>query len=87
MKIFTTYLIIINALGLLFMITDKRRAIKNKYRMPEAVLMLVAMSGGSLGCLVGMLLAHHKTKKPLFALGIPIFLLLHIFVLFLCIKN
>ena len=87
MKILTTYLIIINALGLLFMIADKRRAIKNRYRIPEAVLILVAVSGGSLGSLVGMRLAHHKTRKPMFALGIPIIVLIQIVTLILYIKN
>ena len=87
MKFLITYLIIINALGLLFMITDKHQAVKNQYRIPEALLFLTSFFGGSFGCLLGMRLAHHKTRKPLFALGIPILLLIQFAILFTYIKK
>ena len=68
------YLILINAAGLLFMLTDKRRAIKDRYRIPEKVLLGIALVGGSIGCIAGMNLFRHKTKKPAFSIGLPVIL-------------
>lgn len=75
------YLLIINALGFLFMLADKCKAKKNAWRIPEATLLTVAALGGSLGSLLGMRLFRHKTKKPRFAIGIPALLAAHILLL------
>lgn len=75
MKPLLLYLLIINALTFLLMLADKHKAIKNQYRIPEVVLFLSALTGGSFGCLLGMYTAHHKTRKPSFAIGIPLILL------------
>ena len=72
------YLILINALGLLFMLLDKQFAKKGMYRIPEAVLLGTALLGGSLGCLLGMYLFRHKTRKAKFRYGIPLILALQI---------
>ena len=86
MKTLFIYLIIINAAGLLLMLGDKGRAKEKLRRIPEAALWCCALIGGSLGCLWGMYIGHHKTRKPLFAIGMPILLLLQIaVVLFLVI--
>ena len=50
---------------------DKRRAVKGKWRTPEAKLLTLAALGGSLGGILGMRLFRHKTRKPAFALGFP----------------
>ena len=55
---------------------DKGRAKRGAWRIPEARLMLFALFGGSVGALFGMVLFRHKTKKPLFVLGVPAALLL-----------
>ncbi len=68
------YLLIINAAGLLLMLTDKWKARKNRLRIPEATLMTVAALGGSTGVLLGMYLFRHKTLHPKFTLGIPLIL-------------
>lgn len=65
------YLLIINALGFLLMLSDKLRAKKHRWRIPEATLLTVAALGGSLGCLLGMYVFRHKTRKPKFYIGIP----------------
>ena len=72
------YLAIINALGLLLMLIDKRKARKHAWRIPERTLLTVAAIGGSLGTLIGMQLFRHKTKHLKFVLGIPTLLTLHI---------
>ncbi len=69
------YLIIINALGFLFMLIDKQKAKKKKWRIPEARLMLTAALGGSVGTLLGMYTFRHKTKHIKFALGVPAILI------------
>lgn len=65
------YLLTINAVGLLIMLADKEKAKKHLWRIPEATLLTVAALGGSLGCLAGMRLFRHKTRKLKFYLGLP----------------
>lgn len=72
------YLFIINALGLYLMHSDKQKAIKNKWRIPEKVLWGTAVFGGSIGCIAGMKLFRHKTKHPVFRIGLPVILCLQI---------
>ena len=71
----TTYLIIINALGLLLMLADKLRAKKKLWRIPERILLLVALIGGSLGTTLGMYAFRHKTKHPRFSIGVPVMMI------------
>ncbi len=68
------YLITINAVGFLIMLADKEKAKKHLWRIPEATLLTVAVLGGGIGCLTGMRLFHHKTRKPKFYIGIPVIL-------------
>ncbi len=43
--------------------------------MPEALLLAFAACFGSAGVLAGMLIGHHKTRKPLFTVTVPVLLL------------
>ena len=72
------YLVTINALGFLIMLADMEKAKKRLWRIPEATLLTVAALGGSIGCLVGMKVFHHKTRKPKFYIGIPVILALQL---------
>ena len=74
MKLLLYYLLIINAAGLLLMLVDKWKAKKNRWRVRESTLLLVAALGGSVGCLIGMYLFRHKTLHLKFTLGIPLIL-------------
>lgn len=76
MDLILIYLLLINALGFVLMLLDKRRARKKQWRISEATLMIVALVGGSAGSLLGMYAAHHKTRKLKFTAGIPLILLL-----------
>ena len=78
LKLVLLYLLIMNALGLLLMHADKRKARRGQWRIPEATLMGVAALGGSLGSLLGMELFRHKTKHPKFTIGVPLCLILQI---------
>lgn len=74
MKLLFVYLLIINAVGFALMLIDKWKARKNRWRIPEATLMITAALGGSIGSLTGMYLVRHKTQHPKFTLGIPLIL-------------
>lgn len=57
------YLIAISLLTFCFYGNDKYQAIRQKSRIPELVLHILALAGGSIGALAGQLIFHHKTKK------------------------
>ena len=78
MKYLLCYLLIINAVGFLLMLADKRRARKKRWRIPEATLMTAALLGGSVGCLMGMYTVRHKTRHLKFTLCIPVILAVQI---------
>ena len=67
------YLILVNIVAFVAFGVDKRKAVRNKYRISEATLLGLAFAGGSAGALAGMRLFHHKTRKPLFRV-IPVLL-------------
>ena len=82
-----TYLIIINALALVLMLTDKQKARRGSWRIPEATLMGVATLGGTLGAIAGMYLFRHKTRHLKFRLGLPLIGMVQIgLIVFLLIK-
>lgn len=72
------YIILITLIALAMFGIDKQRARKKGRRIPEKQLLFISLMGGSIGALSGMYLFHHKTKHPLFYLGIPTILLLEI---------
>lgn len=45
---------------------DKRRAVLQRRRTPEAVLIGCSLAGGGLGCFLGMRMFRHKTQKKAF---------------------
>ena len=78
MKYFPWYLLLINAAAFILMLVDKRKARKNRWRIPERTLILSALFGGSIGALLGMYTFRHKTKHLKFTLGIPAILIAQI---------
>ena len=82
-KVLLVYLLIVNAIGFILMLTDKLKAKKNLWRIPEATLFLVAAMGGSIGSLLGMYTFRHKTKHISFLLGIPLILAVQIVIVIL----
>lgn len=78
MRYFLIYLLIINFIGFLAMFLDKQKAKKDKWRIPEKTLFLLAVLGGSLGTTLGMNVFRHKTKHWYFVLGMPLILILQL---------
>lgn len=78
MKLLYFYLLLINAIGLLLMLIDKRKAIRKKWRIPEATLLTVAIVGGSIGSIAGMHIFRHKTRHLKFSIGLPLILAIQI---------
>jgi len=60
------YLVVINAVAFLAMWWDKRKAVKNQWRVAEVTLQLLGIIGGAIGILGGMYKFRHKTKKMSF---------------------
>ena len=71
MTILTYYLVSLNLLTLIVYGTDKRKAKKNKWRIAEKTLILLAILGGFVGAWAGMRIFHHKTMHKKFKYGIP----------------
>jgi uncharacterized membrane protein YsdA (DUF1294 family) len=57
------YLAAINLITFLFYGYDKRQSQSNNFRVPELILHLLALLGGTPGALLGQLVFRHKTKK------------------------
>lgn len=72
------YLIAVNVLAFALMGADKSKARRGAWRIPEKVLFLSAIIGGSAGALLGMFAFRHKTKHLRFVLGLPVVLLLQL---------
>lgn len=72
------YLVIINLIAFLTFGADKRRARRDKRRVRESTLFLLAAIGGSIGALLGMYVFRHKTRHWYFCVGIPAILILQI---------
>ncbi len=71
-----TVLFVINIVAFGLYALDKRYAVYNMHRIPEAVLLGIAIVGGAYGAGTAMLLFRHKTRHLVFCIVVPIFLLM-----------
>ena len=69
------YLALLNLVLFVLFGRDKAAARRGARRTPETTLLALAVLGGSLGGLLGMLLFRHKTRKPAFRIGLPVILI------------
>jgi uncharacterized membrane protein YsdA (DUF1294 family) len=74
------YLIIINIIAFLAMWQDKKKAVKNQWRVSEVTLQLIGIIGGAIGILSGMYKLRHKTKKRSFQVGVVIGLIVSLII-------
>lgn len=77
MSILIWYLAVINFTAWAAYGLDKCRARSGKWRIPERTLLLLALAGGSLGALAGMLMFRHKTRKAKFVISVPVMFVAH----------
>ena len=78
MNIILGYLLAINIASFFLYGIDKYKAKKGRWRISEAILLLMAVIGGSIGAWAGMRLWHHKTMHKKFKYGIPIIIILQV---------
>ena len=73
-SILEIYLIAINLVTYFIYGIDKLKAKRGRWRIPESMLLTLAVVGGSIGALLGMLVFRHKTKHKKFIIGVPLIL-------------
>ena len=86
-RYFGLYLIFINIIAFCAYGIDKKRAVRNQWRISEKALLGLAVLGGSIGALLGMKVFHHKTRKAKFFVGVPVILVTEVIVGFLVIVS
>jgi len=69
------YVGMMSIIGFLSMGMDKWKAKRNKWRIKESTLFLIAIFGGVIGSILGMFVFKHKTKHLSFKLGYFVILL------------
>ena len=74
------WLIPSNVVTFLVFCLDKVLAIKKRTRVPESVLLSLALTGGLAGALSGMAAAHHKTASRPFRTRLQILVFLELIV-------
>ena len=81
-KVLIMYLVVINFITLVAFAIDKIAAIEGRSRIRIVTLLGLAFIGGSLGGLIAMYLFRHKIRKDYFTVGIPMIMLMQVFVIF-----
>ncbi|MDO5725608.1 MAG: DUF1294 domain-containing protein [Tissierellia bacterium] len=85
-KKFLIILLVWNLFVCLVFGIDKFKAKKNRWRIPEKFLLALAIFMGSFGALIGMKIFNHKTNNKLFLFGMPLAIILNIYI-FIKLKN
>lgn len=81
------YLIVVNMVSFIIMGIDKYRAQTNKWRISEKSIFMLGIIGGGIGILLGMRAFRHKTRHRSFVIGIPIIVILNIFMFGYLLQN
>lgn len=76
MEYLICYVTLINIITFTIYVIDKKKAEKDRWRISEKTLILLAVIGGAFGALIAMHLVRHKTKKNRFRIGIPVILIM-----------
>lgn len=84
--IFLALFVLMNLLTMAMFHSDKKKAEKNAFRIPERDLLGFSACFGALGGILGMILFHHKTRKPKFFLLVPLFAIIQLILINLVFK-
>ena len=82
---FIGWYLAVNVLVFFLYGADKWKAVHRRWRISEAMLIGAAVFG-VFGAFLGMIIWHHKTKKPKFYIGIPVILFLEAAILVFCFR-
>ena len=74
--IIISYLVVINLIAIVLYGIDKKRAIRNEYRIRESVLLWMARLGGAIGSWLGIKMFRHKTKHTKFRFIVPLWIVI-----------
>ena len=72
------YLIVVNISAIAVYGWDKLSAKQGWQRVPEKILLLLALLGGSVGAMAAMTFFRHKTRLLKFIYGVPMIFVLQI---------
>ena len=78
LSLYIIHLCVISLIAVFMTVSDKIKAKRGKWRVPEATLLTAAALGGAFSMYVSMLLIRHKTKHIRFMAGLPIMILFHL---------
>jgi len=81
-KIIIAVFILMNIIGFAVCFSDKRAAIKDRWRVPEKRLFLIGLLWGATGIFLGMLVFRHKTRHWYFMIGMPLLMCVNYFTLY-----
>lgn len=70
------WFILISILSVILTVSDKKRARKGKWRIPEHTLFAAAILGGAITMYITMRKIHHKTRHKRFMIGLPAIIIL-----------
>jgi len=76
------YMIIVNLLTFAVYAVDKLNAIEHRGRIRIVTLLGLAFIGGTIGALMAMYILRHKTQKDYFTWGVPLIMIMHVFVIY-----
>lgn len=63
LKIYAIYVAILSLVAFFAYFSDKKKARKGRWRIPESTLLALSFLGGGCGGYLAMFLARHKTRK------------------------
>ena len=72
------YFVVVNLSTFLLMFSDKQRAVRRQWRIPEKTFFLLSFLGGAAGALSGMFLFRHKTRHLSFRIVLPLCLVINV---------
>ena len=86
-KYVVLYIVVISLLSIIYTMVDKKLAIKEKRRVSEKTLFILAALGGSVAMYITMRKIRHKTRKRRFMIGLPLIFMLQVAILFFILYN
>ena len=72
MTVIMIALALVNVFSFILYAYDKFMAVRDKWRVPESVLLISAACMGATGALLAMRLFRHKTRHLLFVILVPV---------------